>query len=84
MSTFKVEHVRNDCIGCGACAAVCPMWEMDDNDGKSNLKGAKKNADGIEELEIGDKDLDSMKESAESCPVNVIHITNNESKEKII
>ena len=38
----KVIHEREKCIGCGACAAVCPdFWEMSD-DGKSVLKGGKK------------------------------------------
>jgi ferredoxin len=83
MAKYKIEHDRPNCIGCGACAAVAGnFWEMAD-DGKSSIKGGKKVGD-KEEKEIEEKDLASNKEAAESCPVNVISITNLDSKEKII
>jgi len=75
----KIIHDRPVCIGCGACAAVCPdFWEMAD-DGKSHLKGSKA---------AGDKStLDIPKalcntEAAQSCPVNCIHL--EEGGKKII
>lgn len=50
----KIIHDRKICIGCGACAAVCPdFWEMAD-DGKSDLKGAKAESDSFV-LELPDK-----------------------------
>ena len=83
MAKFKIEHNRPDCIGCGACAAVAPdAWEMKD-DGKSSIKNGKKVGD-KEEMEIDEKDLPSNKEAAESCPVNVIHIVNLDTNEKVI
>jgi len=83
MAKFKIEHNRPECIGCGACAAVSPgFWEMVD-DGKSSIKSAKKVGD-KEEKEIDEKDLATNKEAAESCPVNVISITNLDTKEKVI
>ena len=83
MAKFKIEHNRPDCIGCGACAAVSPdFWEMKD-DGKSSIKGGKKVGD-KEEMVIDEKDLAANKEAAESCPVNVIHIVNLDTKEKVI
>ena len=63
----KIIHDRDACIGCGACAAVCPgYWVMAD-DGKSDLKGAKKDV-----LEV--KEAGCNKEAAQGCPVNCIHI----------
>lgn len=84
MAKFLLEHDRPNCIGCGACAAVSPkFWEMND-DGKSDIRNAKTRADGWQELEIDEKDFDTNKQAAESCPVNVIHLKNKETNEKII
>ncbi len=84
MGKFLIEHDRPNCIGCGACNAVAPeFWEMND-DGKSDVKCGKKRADGWQELEISEKDLEKNKQAAETCPVNVIHIKDKEKKEKII
>lgn len=84
MGKFTLEHDRPNCIGCGACAAVAPeFWEMND-DGKSDIKGAKAREDGWQELEIDEKDFEKNKQAAESCPVNVIHLKNKETDEKII
>ena len=81
---YRVEHNRPECIGCGACAAVAPdYWEMND-DGKSDIKKAKNREDGWQEREIKEEEFQHNKEAAESCPVNVIHIINKESNEKII
>jgi ferredoxin len=87
MGKFKIEHNRPECIGCGACAAVCPdFWFMDEKDGKSHLKGAtdtkKDNEIVLEVLELSD--LKCNKDAAESCPVNIIHITDMEKGEKLI
>lgn len=81
---YQIQHDRPNCIGCAACAAVAPdFWEMHD-DGKSDIIGSKKRDDGWEEMDIDEKDFAANKEAAESCPVNVIHIVNKETKEKII
>lgn len=70
---YRIEHIREECIGCAACASVCPKyWKMTD-DGKSSIIGA-------EEVDFGEKlgpltsDFDCNNEAAESCPVNCIHI----------
>ena len=81
---YKIEHDRPNCIGCAACAAVAPdFWTMHE-DGKSDIVGSVKKDDETEELDIHEKDFQANKEAADSCPVNVIHIINKETKEKII
>ena len=80
MGKYVIKHDRPNCIGCAACEAVCSkFWEMN-ADGKSDVKGAKANAEGWHELEIAEEDLQCNKEAAESCPVNVIHIDDEEGK----
>ena len=89
MERFKIEHDRPGCIGCGACAAVCPsFWDMSPVDGKSDLKNSKKiEEDGEvirEEMGIIEGDFSVNLVAAESCPVNVIHILNLEENKKLI
>lgn len=85
MGKFILQHNKPECIGCGACAAVAPdFWVMNDSDNKSDIVGCKKLDNGWEELSIEEKDFAKNKDAAESCPVNVIHIENEETKEKII
>ena len=62
MAKFKIVHDRDGCIGCGACASVCPdNWEMAD-DGKSKPKKTELD-------EIG-----CNQQAADACPVSVIKI----------
>lgn len=69
---MKIIHERQKCIGCGACAVVCPaFWEMAE-DGKANLKGAKKIQNENYQLEV--EEVGCNKEAADSCPVQCIHI----------
>ena len=82
--TNQIQHDRPGCIACGACAAVAPdFWDMDPNDGKSNLKNCKKVGD-QEHRDLLDDEFETNKEAAECCPVNVIHIINKETGDKII
>lgn len=71
---MKIIHERKKCIGCGACAAVCPKyWEITE-DGLSKLKGGKTNPKtGNDELEI--KNVDCNKEVAEACPIQIVKIS---------
>ncbi len=82
MAKLMIEHDRPNCIGCGSCAAINPRrWKMND-DSKADIIGGKSRKDGWQELEISEDDLKQDKETAESCPVNVIHI--KKGTEKII
>jgi ferredoxin len=70
---FTIEHERAKCIGCGVCISVAPeFWDMKE-DGKSHLKGSK-----ADKRQVSEKDAEKNKAAAESCPVNVIHITDPE------
>jgi ferredoxin len=81
---YKLEQDHENCIGCGACVAVAPdYWKMAD-DGKASIIKCKVREDKWEEKEIEQKDLQHNKEAAESCPVNVIHITTLDDNKKII
>ena len=80
----QIQHDRPNCIGCAACAAISPDFWVMNEDGKSDIVNSKMREDGWEELDIEDKDFEINKEAAESCPVNVIHIINKETGDKII
>ena len=86
---YTIDHDRPNCIGCGACAAVNPeFWEMDPKDGKSDVKGAQREEDGDEivreKLDIEEGNYPKNREAADCCPVNVIHIINRKTGEKLI
>ncbi len=67
----KVVHKREECIGCGACTAICPdHWEMGD-DGKAQLKDANKNG---EQFEKEVSEAECNKDAADSCPVPCIFV----------
>ncbi len=81
---YILQHDRPNCIGCAACEAVSPQfWEMN-QDGKSDIKNANHCANGWQDLEISEKNFQINKEAAESCPVNVIHLINKRTNEKVI
>ena len=76
MAKYKIVHEKEQCIGCGACAATCPdYFEMEAD--KSHVKGSKK-VGANEELEF--EDLKCAKEAGNVCPVNCIHVFENGKK----
>jgi ferredoxin len=82
---FKIIHDRGNCIGCTACANLCPkFWELSGQDGLADIVDGEKKEDGSMELAIDEKDFECNMEAAEGCPVNVIHITNQENGEELI
>jgi ferredoxin len=59
---IKIKFNKDDCTGCGSCAAVCDAnWEMGD-DGKAKPK--KTNL----------KEVGCNKEAADVCPVQCITV----------
>jgi len=75
IAKYKIEHDLKGCIACGACAAVSDNWYMTEVDGEE--KALSK----VEEFD--ESDLEHNKEAAESCPVEVIHIINKETGDKV-
>lgn len=70
---YKIVYDREGCIGAGSCVPACPdNWSMNE-DGKADCK----------KLEITEEELQANKDAAESCPVQVIHIE-DENGERII
>ena len=53
-------------------------------DGKSDIKNGNNLDTGWQDLDIEEKDFEANKEAADSCPVNVIHLVNKKTGEKII
>lgn len=86
MSKFRVEIDKNACQGFGACVELCPQFfQLSDADGKSSMEGAKevmKENVVAEVLELDE--LECVREAAEACPFNAIHIVNLETSEKLI
>jgi ferredoxin len=76
---YRIVHDRDICIGCSACASVCPKYWIMEDDGKSSIIGHTKTGDGEEEI-LGTKeqpltqDFEGNMDAAESCPVNCIHV----------
>lgn len=57
--------VNDTCIGCGACTAVCPdVFDLNDEGKAFNTLGE----------DVSDDLMDSVKEAAESCPVEAIEL----------
>ncbi len=68
----KIIHHREKCIGCGACAAICPkFFEINEKDGFATLKNAKKVG---ENYELQVEEVDCLEEAASSCPISIIEI----------
>lgn len=82
---YLVELDREGCIGAAACVAVDPdNWAIVE-DGKVDLKDSKQDTKTKFFIrEIDEIELQKWKEAAESCPVNVIHIIDLDTKKRII
>ena len=84
MTKFVIEHDRPNCIGCGSCCVIADkFWELDD-EGKSKLIKGTRRENGKEMQEIEEKDLEVVKDAAESCPVTVIHLREKETGKELI
>ena len=89
MPEFTIDHDRPNCIGCGACAAVNPQfWTISPVDGKSDIVNSARVEDAgeivRETLDIAEPDYAKNREAADCCPVNVIHLIDKKTGEKLI
>ena len=77
---YIIEYIKPGCIGCRACAKICPQfWDMEPDNTepfpKAILKDSKKikNATGVVLKETFEtNDIKTVKESISICPVTVI------------
>lgn len=68
--TAKITQDQDACIGCGACAAICPIdWSLKGD--KAELIGGKK--EGKVFVKIA-KDAGCSKDAANACPVKCIKV----------
>ena len=74
MDKHKVVHFKEQCISCGACAAISPeFWEMEEG-GLAHMKGSKQTPDHWE-LDLSTEEARAAnQEAADCCPVNIIHV----------
>jgi len=89
MADLLIDHDRPGCIGCGACAAINPKhWVISSVDGKSDVIGAEKVVESgevvQEKLDLAQEDHAINTQAAECCPVNVIHIVDKRTGERLI
>jgi ferredoxin len=77
MASFKVELIRGECTACQACVESCPdYFEMADDD-LSHIKGSTRTG---ENDELGIDAPGCIKDAADGCPVNCIHIYEGANK----
>ena len=69
----KVILNKEECIGCGACAAVLEDFFEIGDDRKSTIRGGKTDGD-IVTLDVSDKDLEKLKEALDVCPVGALKV----------
>ena len=84
---IKILYNRIECIGAGACAEIAPnRWKMVYDEGKANLVDGKQTDSGQFEaiLEVDEDQLKILINSADVCPVNVIHIIDLKTGEQLI
>ena len=84
---YKVILERAGCIGATSCVVMYPeRWVLNKNDDKVDLIGGKVEDERREiwSIEITENELEKFRNSAEVCPVNVIHIINLETGEKLV
>lgn len=63
---MKVKVNQDACIGCGACEAICPEVFVLNDEGLSEVKEEKKNANLDDELK------EKVQDAIDSCPTSAI------------
>lgn len=71
---IRITHQRGKCIGCNYCIEAAPnTWNMDEKDGKANLKQAKQRKE-FYILVTGDDEYEDNLEAQNLCPVRIIKV----------
>ena len=74
MAKYKIIQLKNECIMCGACAAICPEFFEMDEEGLAHMKGSIQNGDNWELLIDTENDKAHIQEAVDACPVSIIKI----------
>ncbi len=75
MAKTKVTISREECISCESCWTICPeFFEQNASDNWSQIVVKYRSGGNPAEGETPDELLDKVKESADSCPVQIIHV----------
>jgi len=76
MAKFKIEHHKEICIGCGACAAINPEdWVMEGDKSHLQESNTEQGEHGKQEFKIIDESkLSQNQEAADACPVPCIFV----------
>lgn len=83
MSSLKIIHQRQECIGCNSCVNIAPQtWFMDEKEGKAKLVGAvKKGKLFVAEFfgcnEVFECDYELNQAAADACPMHIIKVQRN-------
>lgn len=76
MSSLKIIHDRQNCIGCNSCVSIAPQnWTMDEKEGKARLVGSQKKGK-VHVAEIFDCDRRANEMAAQACPTQIIKVEN--------
>lgn len=88
MSKYRVEIDREACQGFGACQELCATYyKVSEIDNKTTIKGGQRVKEGGKEtrevLEFSGE-LGCIRDGAEACPYNAIHILDLEKNIRLI
>ena len=79
---MKVKVNKDACIGCGACASICPdVFELKD-EGLSEVKVEEENKEKEEFVSVKEELQDEVRDAADSCPTGAIEINEGEEEEE--
>ena len=72
---MKVTIDRDECTMCAVCWETCPqIFEESEEDNMSQLQEEYRIDGELDEGEVDDSFHNCVKEAAEGCPVDIIHI----------
>jgi len=75
MAKTKVTIVREECISCESCWTVCPeFFAQNSTDSWSEIVAKYRVGGNSAEGEAPEDLMDKVKEAADSCPVQIIHV----------